>query len=109
MEKSRKKIIEELIDDTIRRNIEWEVEIKETYTRAVYVQRLTPKKAVIFKLLYQIDDIKKTKLFVTFYMDKGSGTSLGVSLIDFGGRTHRNEAKELGLLLQAILENEGYE
>ena len=102
MGRSRKQIIEELLDDTERGNIVWVVTINPNYVRAIYNYEITPNKKIVFKLLYFIDDHRRTKLSVDYDMRKEKGT-LVTYIMDFGGKTHKNEIKELTYLLNRII------
>lgn len=101
---NRKKIIEDLYENTVKKEIKWEVEIKDDSVICVYDYRVTNLKTIVFTITFLYYSPYITKLYIIFNKRNFNNRSIvSYPIIDLGGKNNQKEANDLNVLLNEIL------
>ena len=103
MKKTPKEIIVKLMKDTVKNKIKWKVSIRENYIKSVHILHLTPKKSLIFKLTYYLNNSQLNRLNIVLAVEKNENHDF-ISITEIGNS--KKESKLIATLTNTILNNE---
>lgn len=98
----RKDILKKLLEDTENDKIKWKVDIEKDFVRATHVINPTPKKSLVIKVVYFLQHVKGTKLTAD-YVIIGQRGKHEVTVLDMGGKSKKDEVKQISYLMSKIL------
>jgi hypothetical protein len=104
--KTRNQILKQILQDTLNDKITWIIDdINEEYVRVKYILQLTPNKKLTSRIVYFINNPKKTTLYVSMEvsgMRFGEKSTSIIPVMSFGS-SMRGERKTIIYLLNNIL------
>ena len=107
--KTRNQVLKQLVKDTTDDKIVWEVdELNDDYIRVYYTLQLTPKKKIVNKIVYFLNNPKKTTLKINLEIEGTGFQGMAVTIIpimQLGGGL-RGERKTIQDILRILLQKD---